>query len=142
MIEISGYCYENIIIFILQLLSERREHMRMTMSPGSMAAITGAGAASNMVSLPVTGSSQVRQTCCKFILLQPDAEKCKIHWVLYPLFTETKNSQSCIRTCVDRPLLNLSVSLRFSALCVGFGVVLGHNQYTYYKLEIISHMTP
>ena len=63
MSEISEYFYKNIIIFIFQLLSERREHMRMTVSPGSMVPLTGAGAvASNMVSLPVTGPSQVCYT--------------------------------------------------------------------------------
>ena len=61
MIEISEYIHENKILIFFQLLSERREHMRMTVSPGSMAALTGAGAAaSNVVSLPAKGSSQVR----------------------------------------------------------------------------------
>ena len=57
-IKILEYFYDKIYF---QLLSERREHMRMTISPGPMAAITGAGSvASNIVPLLVTGPSQVR----------------------------------------------------------------------------------
>ena len=47
--------------------------MRMTMNPGSVSALTGAGAAaSNMMSLPVNVPSQVRDV--KFTLTEFDTE--------------------------------------------------------------------
>ena len=70
MIEMIEICF---IYLFFQLLSERHEHLRMTMSPGSMASLTGAGAAaSNMVALPARGHSQASSS--QFTLTESDRE--------------------------------------------------------------------